>query len=65
MQKLKKGDKTHIKSIENGKPLYFTGVIDEITFNNAPCVFLATNLNNKNTYSRYSQTLLNAYGYYI
>lgn len=64
MEKIKKGDMLRIKSCE-GLPYFYTGVIDIITFNNIPCVFLATDLKNKNTFARFTQQNLAKHGYYI
>lgn len=65
MNKLKKGDKTNINCKLNNKPYYYTGVKDFMTFDGLPCVFLATDIKNKNTFARFSQQYLNEHGYYI
>lgn len=65
MQKIKKGDLLKIRSCEGLELFYYTGIIDGLTFDGIPCVFLAKDLENENTYSRFSQQKLNEYGYYI
>ena len=66
MQKIKKGDLLeNIKSLENGNSYYFVGFDSIMNFDGVPCVILATDIKNKNTYARYTQQILAAYGYYI
>lgn len=65
MIKLKKGDKTTINCKLNNKPYYYTGILDCMTFDGVPCVFLATDINNKLTYGRFTQQFLVEHGYII
>lgn len=65
MVKIKKGDKLTIKSKENNLYFYYTGLTSPSYFGGLPCVVLATDLNNKNTYANYSQATLNIWGYTI
>ena len=60
---LQPGDKTNIKSPENGKKLFFAGYDHFFTAGGVPCIFLAYNLENKNTFARYTEKALNKYGY--
>lgn len=66
MQELKKGDFTGIYSQIDGKPLFYTGVFDRMKDEDGrPCVFLATDTENKNTFYRWTQSDLLKRGYYI
>lgn len=60
MEKIKMGDALNI----NGKKLYLAAM-DRMTDNGEPCVFLAENLENKNTYGRYTQNFLRKHGYVL
>ena len=64
MKKIKKGDLLILQGNES-KELYYTGVLDSYTWNERPCIFLAEDLKNKNTYSRFSQDFIEACGYCI
>ena len=64
MIKLKKGDIVIIKGNET-EIYFYTGLFDKMKFDNIPCVFLATDLKNKNTFSRFSQQKLKENGYII
>ena len=63
MIKIKKGDLLKIRDCEGLRRYYYTGILDNMTYNGVPCVFLATDLQNKNTYARFSQKKLAEYGY--
>jgi hypothetical protein len=63
MIKIKKGDLLKIRSCEDSQYYYYTGIIDRMNYNGIPCVFLATDLQNRNTYARFSQQKLAKYGY--
>lgn len=65
MIKLKKGDKTAIKSTIDGSFLYYTGVKSRMTYDGLPLVFLARDINNKFTFSQFSQQFLADHGYII
>lgn len=65
MKKIKKGDVLNIKSNLTGENYFFTGIFDRMSYNGLPCVFLATDLNNKNTYARFTQQTLNKNGYAV
>lgn len=65
MIKLKKGDKTTIKSTIDGSNLYYTGVKSCMTYDGLPLVFLARDINNKFTFSQFSQQFLADHGYII
>lgn len=64
MKKLKKGDLTNIKGLNN-QQLYFTGEFSNMSYGGLPLVFLARDLSNKLTYSPYSQQFLLENGYAI
>lgn len=64
MKTIKKGDLLTIRGNET-KLLYFTGIFDNFTYCGLPCVFLAEDIENKNTYERYSQQKLSENGYKI
>lgn len=64
MQKLKKGDLTNIRGLNN-QQLYFTGEFSTMNYDGLPLVFLARDLSNKLTYSAYSQQFLLENGYTI
>lgn len=61
MEKIKIGDAVNI----NGKNLYLAAMDRIMTYEGEPCVFLAENLENKNTYGRYSQKSLRKHGYVL
>ena len=66
MQELKKGDFTGIYTRDDNKPLFYTGIFDTMKDeDNRPCVFLATDPDNKNTFYRWTQSDLLKRGYYI
>ena len=65
MKILKKGDITTLISTETGNPLYYAGIDSTMKYKNLPCVILATDPENKNTYGRYSIEYLNERGYNI
>lgn len=65
MINLKVGDITNLKHPETGAPLYYVALDYMMKYKNLPCVFLATDPNNKNTYSRYSIEYLNNHGYNV
>jgi hypothetical protein len=65
MIKLKKGDKTTIKSTIDGSYLYYTGVKSSMNYDGLPLVFLARDINNKLTFSQFSQQFLAEQGYII
>lgn len=65
MKVLKIGDITTLTSPENGAPLYYVAIDPVMKYKNLPCVFLATDPANKNTYSRYTIEYLNEHGYNI
>jgi len=66
MNELKKGDFSGIYTRETGKPLFYTGIFDRMTDEDGrPCVFLATDPSNKNTFYRWTQSDLLKRGYYI
>ena len=64
MMKLKPGDKTSIKNSDH-ELLIFAGLDPIFTYNKKPCVFLATDIKNKKTYTRYTLSYLNKHGYTI
>ena len=61
---MKKGELLNIKNAD-GEHLYYTGIVDKFTYNGQKCVFLATDLNDANTYARYTQQTLAFHGYYL
>ena len=63
MIKIKKGDLLKIRDCEGLQRYYYNGILDRMTYNGVPCVFLATDLKNQNTYARFSQQKLADYGY--
>ena len=63
MIKIKKGDLLKIRNCEGLQHYYYTGILDKMNYNSVPCVFLATDLENKNTFARFSQQKLAEYGY--
>lgn len=66
MNELKKGDFCGIYTRETGEPLFYTGFFDRMTDEDGrPCVFLATDTSNKNTFYRWTQSDLLKRGYYI
>ena len=66
MNELKKGDFCGIYTRETGEPLFYTGIFDRMTDEDGrPCVFLATDPDNKNTFYRWTQSDLLKRGYYI
>ena len=65
MKQIKKGDVLNIKSTLTGESYIFTGIIDRMSYGGLPCVFLATDLSNKNTYARFTQQTLYKNGYVI
>lgn len=65
MIKLKKGDKTTIKSTIDGNYLYYTGVKSCMNYDGLPLVFLARDVNNKLSFSQFSQQFLAEHGYII
>ena len=65
MIKIKKGDLLKIRDCEGLQRYYYTGILDNMTYKGVPCVFLATDLQNKNTYARFSQQKLAEYGYLL
>lgn len=66
MNELKKGDFCGIYTRETGEPLFYTGIFDRMTDEDGrPCVFLATDPSNKNTFYRWTQSDLLKRGYYI
>lgn len=65
MKKLRKGDATAIKSPVTGEYLKYTGVMDSMKYDGIPCVFLARDINNRLTYTRFSQQFLAKNGYCI
>lgn len=64
-RELKPGDRTGIYSKESGKEYFYTGIFDTMTCYGRACVFLATDLDNKNTFARWSQQDLEQRGYII
>lgn len=64
-RELRPGDRTGIYSKESGKEYIFTGKYDTMTYNGRACVFLATDPENKNTFSRWSQQDLEQRGFII
>lgn len=62
---LKYGDLTPFKSVIDNSPLYYAGIDKQMKYNNLPCVFLARDINNPKTYTRYSIEWLNDHGYNI
>ena len=66
MKELKKGDFTGIYTRDDNKPLFYTGIFDTMKDEDSrPCVFLATDPDNKNTFYRWTQSDLLKRGYYI
>lgn len=66
MKELKKGDFTGFCTKEDNKPLFYTGIFDRMKdADGRPCVFLATDPENKNTFHRWTQSDLLKRGYYI
>ena len=66
MKELKKGDFTGIYTRDDNKPLFYTGIFDTMKDEDGrPCVFLATDTSNKNTFYRWTQSDLLKRGYYI
>lgn len=65
MNVLKIGDITTLTSPETGAPLYYVAIDPVMKYKNLPCVFLATDPENKNTYSRYTIEYLNERGYNV
>lgn len=66
MKELKKGDFTGIYTRDDNKPLFYTGIFDSMKDEDGrPCVFLATDPSNKNTFYRWTQSDLLKRGYYI
>lgn len=59
------GDITPFKDHETNKPLYYAGLDLQMKYKNLPCIFLATDPNNKNTYARYTIEWLNNRGYNV
>ena len=64
MKKIKKGDLLTLNGNEK-KNLYFTGIFDCFEWQGKKCVFLAEDLENTKTYSRFSQQFLEINGYCI
>lgn len=58
---IKKGDALTI----DNTTYYYVGLDKEMKYNNLPCVFLATDPENKNTYARYSIEYLNNRGFNV
>lgn len=65
MKKIRKGDKITIKNCEGTTIKYYAGIDNIMKYGGLNCVFLADDIKNKNTYSRYSQQKLQEYGYII
>lgn len=67
MRLLSVGMDTGIRSKEDGRPLYYTGIFSAMTANGIPCVFLSTEPKNPHpsTLSRWKQQTLNALGWTI
>ena len=59
------GDLTPFTDIIDNKPLYYAGLDPVMKYKNLPCVFLATDLENPNTYYRYNIEWLNNRGFNI
>lgn len=65
MKEIKRGDFTGIYSQIDGKPLFYTGQYDYMECGGLPCVWLATDIHNNLTFSRWSQQELNKRGWTI
>ena len=65
MKEIKRGDFTGIYSQIDGKPLFYTGQYDYMECDGLPCVWLATDIHNNLTFSRWSQQELNKRGWTI
>lgn len=65
MKEIKRGDFTGIYSQIDGKPLFYTGQYDYMECSGLPCVWLATDINNNLTFSRWSQQELNKRGWTV
>lgn len=63
MKQIKIGDVVVLNGNEGCEVKYLAAMDNVHTYAGLPCVFLATDINNKNTYSRYSQQYLNNCGY--
>lgn len=63
MKKITIGDKVILNGNEGKEVRYLAAMDKAHTYNGIPCVFLATDIQNKNTYGRYSQQFLNQCGY--
>lgn len=59
------GNITPFKSTIDGRPLYYAGIDKQMKYKNLPCIFLATDIKNPKTYTRYSIEWLNGHGYNI
>ena len=69
MKKIKIGDKVTVEGkgiLGHFKKTLIFAAMDNIhTHNGVPCVFLASDVHNTNTYERFSQQFLNKHGYCI
>ena len=65
MKEIKRGDFTGIYSQIDGKPLFYTGQYDYMECGGLPCVWLATDIHNNLSFSRWSQQELNKRGWTI
>lgn len=64
MKKIKIGDKVTVEG-EGKKTLTFVAMENIHTHSGVPCVFLASDVHNTNTYERFSQQFLNKHGYCV